>query len=274
MTHTVDFYFDPACPWAWMTSRWMLEAQKVRDVELTFKPMSLAALNEGRDLDEDYRRFLEFAWAPMRVVFAAIEHSGPGVVAALYTALGTRIHVQGRGIKDRAVFTEALAEVGLPESLIEAADDDRFDDAIRAAQAAVIELVGDDVGTPTITIDGSEHAVNGALTIGENIGDLGGISIAIKAYQIALAARGSSLEEEPVVDGRTALQRLFIQWALVWREKRRTEESIRLLAIDPHSPPEFRCNQVVKNVPEFHEAFGVVEGDGMWLAEEDRVRIW
>lgn len=155
MTHTVDFYFDPACPWAWMTSRWMLEAQKVRDIELTFKPMSLAALNEGRDLDEDYRRFLEFAWAPMRVVFAAIEHSGPGVVAALYTALGTRIHVQGRGIKDRAVFTEALAEVGLPESLIEAADDDRFDDAIRAAQAAVIELVGDDVGTPTITIDGS-----------------------------------------------------------------------------------------------------------------------
>lgn len=155
MTHDVDFYFDPACPWAWMTSRWILEAEKVRDMNLAFRPMSLGALNEGRDLDEGYADFLTYTWAPMRVIFAAIEHSGPAILRDLYTALGNRIHVEGRGIKDREILTEALQEVGLPPSLAEAADDDRFDDAIRAAQKAVIELVGEDVGTPTITIDGS-----------------------------------------------------------------------------------------------------------------------
>lgn len=135
-------------------------------------------------------------------------------------------------------------------------------------------LIAQYEGLVPACLEGGEHAVNGALTIGENIGDLGGLSIAIRAYTLALAARGSSLEEEPEVDGRTALQRLFWQWATVWQEKRRTEEAIRLLAIDPHSPPEFRCNQVARNIPEFHEAFGVVEGDGMWLAEAERIRIW
>lgn len=123
-------------------------------------------------------------------------------------------------------------------------------------------------------LEGSGHHVNGALTIGENIGDLGGLSIAIKAYGIALASRGSSFDAEPVVGGHTALQRLFLGWARIWREKARDEDALRLLSIDPHSPAEFRCNAVVRNVDAFAEAFGVTEGDALYLPPGDRVRIW
>ncbi|PZR55195.1 peptidase M13 [Xylanimonas oleitrophica] len=113
--------------------------------------------------------------------------------------------------------------------------------------------------------------VNGGLTIGENIGDLGGLSIAIKAYRISL---GTSLDEAPVVDGLTGLQRVFLGWAQVWQSKGRDEEVVRRLATDPHSPNEFRCNGVVRNVDEFYEAYGVQEGDALWLAPAERVRIW
>jgi putative endopeptidase len=113
--------------------------------------------------------------------------------------------------------------------------------------------------------------VNGALTIGENIGDLGGLSIAIKAYRIAL---GRPLEEAPVVDGLTGLQRIFLGWAQVWQAKGRDEEIVRRLATDPHSPNEFRCNGVVRNVDEFYAAYDVAPGDGLYLAPEERVRIW
>ncbi|NCD19232.1 MAG: peptidase M13 [Actinobacteria bacterium] len=123
-------------------------------------------------------------------------------------------------------------------------------------------------------LEGSGHHVNGALTVGENIGDLGGLTIAIKAYAIELASRGSSFEAEPVIDGHSALQRLFLNWARIWREKSRDEEAIRLLAIDPHSPAEFRCNAVVRNVDAFADAFGVTEGDALHLPLEERVRIW
>jgi putative endopeptidase len=112
------------------------------------------------------------------------------------------------------------------------------------------------------------HHVNGALTVGENIGDLGGITIAHKAYLLSLQG-----EEPPVVDGLTASQRVFLGWGQVWRMATRDAEQIRRLAIDPHSPPEFRAN-VVRNLDEFHDAFDVSEGDGMWLPEDERVRIW
>jgi putative endopeptidase len=111
--------------------------------------------------------------------------------------------------------------------------------------------------------------VNGALTIGENIGDLGGLTIAYKAYKLAL--KGS---EAPVLDGRTGEQRFFIGWAQVWRAKYRDAELMRRLATDPHSPTEFRCNGVVRNLPEFYSAFGVKEGDKLWLPSDRRVRIW
>jgi putative endopeptidase len=113
------------------------------------------------------------------------------------------------------------------------------------------------------------HHVNGALTLGENIGDLGGLSIAYTAYQISLGG-----EEAPVVNGLTGPQRFFLSWAHAWSTKTREAEVIRRLALDPHSPPEFRCNAVARNIDEFHAAFEVTEDDKMWLALEDRVRIW
>lgn len=113
--------------------------------------------------------------------------------------------------------------------------------------------------------------VNGALTIGENIGDLGGLSIALKAYRIAL---GRPLAEAPVVDGLTAIERVFLGWAQVWQAKGRDEEVVRRIATDPHSPNEFRCNGVVRNVDEFYAAYDVQPDDALYLAPEERVRIW
>ncbi|KRC46698.1 peptidase M13 [Leifsonia sp. Root227] len=114
-----------------------------------------------------------------------------------------------------------------------------------------------------------DHHVNGALTIGENIGDLGGLGIAWKAYLLSLNG-----EEPPVIDGLTGAERFFLSWAQAWQQKGRDEEVIRLLAIDPHSPNEFRCNQIVRNIDGFYDTFGVSEGDALWLAPEQRVTIW
>ena len=114
-----------------------------------------------------------------------------------------------------------------------------------------------------------QHHVNGALTIGENIGDLGGLGIAWKAYLISLDGR-----QPPVVDGMTGAERFFLSWAQAWQQKARDEEVIRLLAIDPHSPNEFRCNQIVRNIDDFYDAFGVTDNDALWLAPDERVTIW
>jgi putative endopeptidase len=114
-----------------------------------------------------------------------------------------------------------------------------------------------------------DHHVNGALTIGENIGDLGGLGIAWKAYLISLGG-----EEPPVVDGLSGAERFFLSWAQAWQLKARDEEVIRLISIDPHSPNEFRCNQIVRNIDDFYTAFGVTESDALWLTPEDRVTIW
>ncbi|PWC06819.1 M13 family metallopeptidase [Mycetocola zhujimingii] len=114
-----------------------------------------------------------------------------------------------------------------------------------------------------------DHHVNGALTIGENIGDLGGLSIAWKAYLLSLGG-----QEPPVIDGLTGAERFFLSWAQAWQQKSRDAEAIRLIAIDPHSPNEFRCNQIVRNIDEFYETFGVTPSDALWLDEGDRVTIW
>ena len=119
-----------------------------------------------------------------------------------------------------------------------------------------------------------EHHVNGALTIGENIGDLGGLGIAWKAYLLSLDGVGDGPVEPPVIDGMTAAERFFLSWAQAWQAKLRDEEALRLLSIDPHSPNEFRCNQIVRNIDEFAAEFGLTETDALWLAPEERVRIW
>lgn len=151
---SADFWFDPACPFAWITSRWMLEVEQVRDVRTDWHVMSLAVLNEGRDhLDERYREFLKTAWAPVRALIAAEEQHGSDVLLPLYSAMGTRLHVEKRD-RDHATIAAALAEVGLPPALADAMHSEEYDEAVRKSHQRAIDLVGDDVGTPTIGVDG------------------------------------------------------------------------------------------------------------------------
>jgi predicted DsbA family dithiol-disulfide isomerase len=149
----VDFWFDPLCPWAWMSSRWLLEAAQVRGLEPRFRVMSLSVLNEGRDLPEDYQELMRRGWGPVRACIAAAAKAGDEVLLPLYTALGNRIHLEGRPI-DRQLVEEALEEVGLPTDLADAMESDEHDEALRASHQQAMDLVGDDVGTPVIAVDG------------------------------------------------------------------------------------------------------------------------
>jgi len=144
-----DFWFDPRCPFAWVTSRWMLEVAQVRDIEVGWHVMSLAYLNEEKQVSDSYRESLRTAWGPVRVCIAAEQKLGNEVLLPLYTAMGNLIHVEGHDA-DLEMARKALADAGLPPELADAWDDTGYDEKVKESHHEGMDAVGDDVGTPTI----------------------------------------------------------------------------------------------------------------------------
>lgn len=171
---TVDFYFDPLCPWAWMASRWMLEVERVRPVRTVFHVMSLSVLNEGRDLKEDYQAEMSRGWIGVRTCIGVEEAHGSEGLRAFYTAIGTRYHPGGQTKGDINVVKAALAECGFEESIADRAAAGEWDEQVRASHLRGMTPVGSEVGTPVIHING--HALFGPVISpapkGEAAGDL------------------------------------------------------------------------------------------------------
>jgi 2-hydroxychromene-2-carboxylate isomerase len=183
MTDTAEFWFDPLCPFAWITSRWMLEVEQVRDVHVNWRVMSLYFLNKDRDLSEDYQARVRRGLPVGRVLIATEQRVGREALLPLYTALGTRIHHEKQEV-GRELVVAALADAELPADLVEAMDDASYDDALLASHQEAMDRVGDDVGTPTISFNGSSFfgPVLSRIPRGEDAGRLWDGTIAVAAF--------------------------------------------------------------------------------------------
>ena len=191
-----DFWFDPLCPFAWITSRWILEVEKVRDIEVTWHVMSLGYLNQDKDIPDEYREFLKTAWQPVRVVMAAEQKYGKEVLLPLYTAMGTRIHI-GKQEKDRAMIEAALSDAGLDIGLADAMDDSSYDEAIIASHHLGMDQVGNEVGTPTIAFEGRAFfgPVISKAPTGEDAGRMWDAFVTLSAFDHFYELKRSRTED-------------------------------------------------------------------------------
>lgn len=179
----VDFWFDPMCPFAWVTSRWIAEVEDVRGIETKWNVMSLSVLNEGRDLPADYAEKMKQGWGPVRVIIAARELHGDEYIKPLYDAMGSLIHHEG--IQDFAeVISKALSETGLPADLARFADSDEYDVQLRASHESGISLVGQDVGTPVVAVNGTAFfgPVLTRIPRGEEAGRIWDATVTLAGY--------------------------------------------------------------------------------------------
>ncbi|KRF17702.1 disulfide bond formation protein DsbA [Nocardioides sp. Soil797] len=178
-----DFWFDPLCPFAWLTSRWILEVEKVRDIEVSWHVMSLAYLNQDKDIPDDYREMLKPAWGPVRVCIAAEQAHGNEVLLALYTAMGNQIHLEKKPL-DRAMVEAALETAGLPIGLADAMESTEYDEALKKSHHEGMDQVGEDVGTPVIAIEGAAFfgPVITRTPRGEEAGKLWDAAVGLAAY--------------------------------------------------------------------------------------------
>lgn len=188
-TNRADLWFDPLCPFAWITSRWILEAAEVRELDVHWHVMSLAYLNKDRDIPEEYRTMLAPAWGPVRVLLAAQERHGDKVLRPMYDAFGQRIHLDGRRLDHEpdgglALIAEVLAETGLEADLVDAATDTSWDDAVARSHHEGMDAVGDDVGTPTIHVNGTAFfgPVLSKIPRGEDAGRLWDGTVAVASF--------------------------------------------------------------------------------------------
>lgn len=180
-----DFWFDPLCPFAWLTSRWILEVEQVRDIEVSWHVMSLAYLNQDKDIPDDYREMLKPAWGPVRVCIAAEQAHGNEVLLPLYTAMGNQIHLEKKDL-DLAMVEKALEVAGLPLDLADAMESTEYDDALKESHHAGMDQVGEDVGTPVIAIEGTAFfgPVITKAPRGEEAGKLWDATVGLASYPL------------------------------------------------------------------------------------------